>query len=241
MATCWEETALKLVINGDDLGYTKANTLGIIEAYRRGILRSTTALANSDYLEYAADKVCDCEGLGIGVHLTLTLGRPLTRGRSFVRPDGAFMGRNELYAAALDADAVYVEWKAQIERFIEVFGRMPTHLDSHHGVHDFNAQQLKVASRLASEYGLEMRRHGKFAFVPGFYGPTATVEALIALLQEHEGKDEGIEVMTHPGFCDLELYRASSYSVDRVRELDVLCDARLLEYVHDQGIELVHY
>lgn len=230
---------MKLVINGDDLGYTKANTLGIVEGYRRGILRSTTALTNSRYLEFARDATRDCPDLGIGVHLTLTLGSPLTAGRSFVGADGAFLPRKELYAADLDPDEVYAEWRAQIERFIEVFGHMPTHLDSHHSVHDFNERQLTVAKRLAAEYSLELRRYGRYTFVSGFFGPTATADALIGLLEEHAGED--IEIMCHPGFCDLELYRASSYNVHRVVELDVLCDDRVLAYVREHGIELAHY
>ena len=47
--------------------------------------------------------------------------------------------------------------------------------------------------------------------------------------------------MTHPGFCDLELYRASSYSTQRVHELDVLCSQEVLEYVEKHQIQLTHY
>lgn len=230
---------MKLVINGDDLGYTKANTLGIIEGYRRGILRSTTALANSRYLEFARDACADCDGLGIGVHLTLTLGSALTPNKTLTRPDGTFLSRREIYAADLDMDEVYAEWKAQVERFIEVFGRKPTHLDSHHGVHAFNAKQLSVARRVASDYGLELRRYGRFTYVDGFYAKTATADTLIALMEAHANDD--IEIMTHPGFCDLELYRSSSYNVQRVAELDALCDERVLAYVREHGVELTHY
>lgn len=230
---------MKLVINGDDLGYTKANTLGIIEAYERGILRSTTALANSRYLEWAAERTRECDGLGIGVHLTLTLGRPLTSGKSFAAESGEFLGARAIREAELDMNEVYAEWKAQVERFIEVFGRKPTHLDSHHGVHDFNEKQLAVAKKVADEYGLELRRYGRFAYVAGFWNETATAETLIQIMEEHAGED--IEIMTHPGFCDLELYRASSYSWQRVREVDALCDKRVLAYVQEHQVELCHY
>lgn len=230
---------MKLVINGDDLGYTKANTLGIVEGYQRGILRSTTALANSRYLEFAREVTADCEGLGIGVHLTLTLGLALTKNKTLSRADGTFLSRKEIYEADLDPDEIYAEWRAQIERFIEVFGRRPTHLDSHHSVHDFNQRQFAVARRLADEYGLEMRRYGRFTYVNGFYADTATPDTLIALMEEHAGED--IEIMTHPGYCDLELYRNSSYNVQRVRELDALCDERVLAYVREHNVELAHY
>ena len=230
---------MRFVVNGDDLGYTKANTLGIVEAYRKGILRSTTALGNSRYLEFAREAVRGCDELGIGVHLNLTLGRSLTAGRTFTAPSGDFLSRKEVYAAELDMAEVEAEWRAQIERFVEMMGRRPTHLDSHHGVHDFNERQLEVASKLADEYGVELRRYGRFAYVSGFWDQTATAETLLQIMAEHEGED--IELMCHPGFCDLELYRSSSYSTQRVRELDALCDERVLGYVEEHGVVLCHY
>ncbi len=231
---------MKLVINGDDLGYTMANTLGIIEAFSHGILRSTTALANSEYLLQARDLTKDLDGLGIGVHLTLTLGKPLTENRTLHDEDGSFYpGRTTIWKNDPDYQEIYREWKAQIERFIEVFGKMPTHLDSHHSVHDATPKAMEISRQLADEYGLQLRRYSRFRFVSGFYGPTATKQQLIALLQENIYND--IEIMCHPGFCDLNLYRSSSYSLDRVRELDVLCDPEVIQFVRDNNIELVHY
>ncbi len=230
---------MKVVVNADDFGYTKGNTAGIIEGYRRGIIRSTTALCNMPYLEWGKKLAEDCMDLGIGVHLTLTLGKSLTGVKSFTDAEGNFLSRKEIYAAELDMDEVYAEWKAQIERYIEVFGQLPTHLDSHHSVHDFNEKQKAVVLRLADEYGLYVRRYSPFTYVSGFYGPTATRETLIRLLEENKDKD--IEIMTHPGFCDLELYRESSYSTHRVQELDVLCSEEVLHYVNESGIELAHY
>ena len=110
---------MRFVVNGDDLGYTKANTLGIIEAYERGILRSTTALMNAKDIDFARRAVEGLDGLGVGVHLTLTLGSPLTAGRSITAPNGTFYGRKELYdrVDALDTEDVRREFKAQIESF----------------------------------------------------------------------------------------------------------------------------
>lgn len=231
---------MKLVINGDDLGYTMGNTLGIIEAYNKGILRSTTALTNSKYIERAHELTKDLDGLGIGVHLTLTLGRSLTQNRTLTDEEGNFFpGRKTIWEKDPDYDEIYREWKAQIDRYIEIFGHLPTHLDSHHSVHDATPEALEVARRLAQEYGLQLRRYGDYKFVPGFFGAMATVEDLLKILREHS--DEDIEIMTHPGFCDLELYKESSYSLNRVVELSVLCDDRIKQFVKDNGITLVHY
>ena len=233
---------MKLVINGDDLGYTMGNTNGIFQAYREGILRSTTALTNSKYFAEAMH-IAETEypGLGVGVHMTLTLGKPLTKNKTLTDPEtGEFYpGRKKVWEMNPDYDEIYNEWKAQIERYIEVAGHKPTHLDSHHSVHDATPQAYEVAKRLADEYGLELRRYSRYKFVAGFYGPLATKEVLIKLLEDH--KDEDIEIMVHPGWCDLELYRMSSYAAGRVQELDVLCDPEVIAYCGEHHIELVHY
>ncbi len=230
---------MKLVINADDFGFTKGNTEGIIEGHKQGIITSTTALCNMPYLEYGAELAKKCPQLGVGVHLTLTVGKPLSHGKSFCDEHGNFLDKRKIREAELDEEEVYVEWKAQVNRFIEVFHHLPTHFDSHHSVHDFNEKMLRAAKRLANELGVEMRRYGSFGYVTGFYGDMATRETLIRLLDEHRG--ENIEIMTHPGYCDLELYRISSYNTGRVKELDVLCAKEVLDYIKENKIELVHY
>ena len=233
---------MKLVINGDDLGYTRANTAGIFQGYEEGILRSTTALTNSKYFEEAMKEAEEKHpGLGVGVHMTLTLGKPLTDCPSLTNPEtGEFYpGRKTVWEKNPDYDEIYAEWKAQIERYIAVTGHRPTHLDSHHSVHDATEQAKEVSMRLAKEYGLQLRRYGDYKFVTGFYGPTATKETLLSILEEH--KDEDIEIMCHPGWCDLELYRMSSYSTGRLQELAVLCDPDVIRYVQEHNIELCHY
>lgn len=231
---------MKLIINGDDLGYTLANTYGIIEAYNNGILRSTTALTNSKYINEASELVKDLDGLGIGVHLTLTLGKSLTNNKTLTDENGFFFpGSKTIWQKEVDYDEVYNEWKAQIEEFIEIFKKMPTHLDSHHSVHDATEKALEVSQRLANEYNLQLRRYGNYKFVTGFFGPTVSRETLIKILSEN--LNDNIEVMTHPGYCDLELFRQSSYNLDRVKELDVLCSDEIKEFIKNNNIELVHY
>lgn len=230
---------MKLVINADDFGYTKGVTYGIIEGNKKGIIRSTTVLANSDHMLEMVALTKDLD-LGIGVHLNLTLGKPLTVNKTLTAEDGNFYkGRNTIWTMNPSYDEIYLEWKAQIERYIEVFGHKPTHLDSHHSVHDATKEAYAVSSRLAKEYGLQMRRYGSFKYVPGFYGEYATAENLIKIMDENA--DEDIEIMVHPAYCDLDLYRDSSYSLNRVKELNALCDPKVISYINEHHVELVHY
>ena len=67
----------RLIVNADDFGLTSGVSEGILAAHRHGIVTSTTVLVTSsigsDHLARARDSE-----LGIGLHVNLTLGRPLT-------------------------------------------------------------------------------------------------------------------------------------------------------------------
>lgn len=232
---------MKLIINADDFGYTKSICEGIIEGCQKGIIRSTTALSNMPYLHYGASLLSQVPQLGIGVHLTLTLGTSLTHGKTITTDGSHFKKKQQFYEELdrVDPEEVYQEFKAQIEKFIQIFQRKPDHIDSHHSVHDAKGI-LDISMRLAKEYDLPMRRYSEFSYTAGFYGETATVEHLIEILEEHSD-DEAIELMTHPGYCDLELYRQSSYHFGRVKELDVLCDQRILDYIKEHNIRITNY
>lgn len=232
---------MKLIINADDFAYTKGVTQGIMEGYHHGIIRSTTVLSNMPYLAYGASLVKDADELGIGVHLTLTLGDALTHGKTITTNGTHFKSRKQFYEELdhVDLQEVYDEFEAQIEHFIKVMKRCPDHLDSHHSVHDAKGL-LEVSIKLAKRYHIPMRRYANAIYVPGFYGETATVDDLIALILQHKD-EEAIEIMTHPGFCDLELYENSSYHTQRVVELSVLCDERIKEVLHKEHIDLTNY
>lgn len=231
---------MKIVINADDLGYTQGINYGIMEGVEKGIIRSTTALMCGAYIQQGFELANKHPELGVGVHLTLTLGHSLTNAPSITDENGNFYpGRTTVWSKDVNYDEVYHEWKAQIDKYIELFGHKPTHLDSHHSVHDANEKANQISLDLANEYGLQRRRYGDYKFVTGFYGDKATPETLIALFEANKGTD--IELMVHPAFCDLELYRWSSYSLNRVIELNALCDKKVFDYINDNHIELVHY
>ena len=231
---------MKVIINADDFGLTLGNTQGIYHAHKHGIVTSTTAMMNSPHIKYAEELSKQCPDLGVGIHLTLTSRKPLTNPKTLVDENGNFFRK----AAILydehdpDYDEIYAEWKAQMQKFISVFHRMPTHIDSHHHVHDWNDKALAVAQRLADEYGLKMRRHCEYTFVNEFYDDISK-ENLIKVLEKYKGQD--IEIMCHPGCIDLELYRISSYCNQRIKELDVFCDPEVIQYCKDNDIELIHF
>lgn len=128
----------KLIVNADDFGYSREVTDGIVHAHRNGIVTSTTLMANMDAWEYAVSLAPQNPALSVGVHLTLTQGRPILPPEqipSLVDEAGHFQSYPDLVRRAwrfkMDTDEIVEELSAQVRR-LEQAGLAISHADSHH-------------------------------------------------------------------------------------------------------------
>jgi predicted glycoside hydrolase/deacetylase ChbG (UPF0249 family) len=250
---------LKLIVNADDFGYTPGVTSGIARAHREGIVTATTMMANAADTDGAAGAARADRTLDVGVHLVTTYGRPLTpvaEVSSLVDETGHFPRLADLLrtGAPVAAEAL-VEYRAQYRRVRELIGREPSHIDTHHWVHDLPALEDAVLA-LAKETGAAARTHdgrqrARFRdagvrtpdrFVREFqHGGAVEIGSLLDLL-ERLAEDAGTaELMCHPAEPDEALLRGSSYAADRAVELDTLTDPRVKQEIERLGIELVDY
>ena len=72
------DVAKYVVVNADDLGITRSTNLAIRQAFREGIVTSASLMANMTAFQHALDHVVyQNPGLGIGIHLCLTSGKPV--------------------------------------------------------------------------------------------------------------------------------------------------------------------
>lgn len=148
----------RLIINADDFGYSVGVNHGIIDSYRRGVLTSTTLMPAMPGFEHAVGLAKENPGLGIGVHLTLTCGRPLLEGHKTLARENGDFPRKPYYLderTVIDLDEVEREWTAQIERVLAA-GIVPDHLDSHHHIHTYKGCE-SVFYALARRYHLPVR------------------------------------------------------------------------------------
>ncbi len=149
-----------LIINADDFGLTGGVTRGIIEAFKTGVVTSTSVLINEMIYEKITVNKDDCAKLGIGLHLNLTQGRsilPAVDVSSLVSFDGYFMKPEQLLAnpEKIHPAQVEKEWRAQIAAFRAIFG-VPDHLDSHHHIHLYPSL-FNIFCQLAIELQLPVR------------------------------------------------------------------------------------
>lgn len=242
----------KLIVNADDFGYSKGVNLGIIEAHTNGIVTSATLMANMPYSEHAAKLAHAHPNLGVGVHLVLTCGSPVSADvPSLVDKHGQFHSQQQLFSFAA-ATHIEREFNAQIQAFFAL-GLDPTHIDSHHHVHA-HEKIAPIVMRLAKQYGLPVRQtcnnfanlvmeqglHVTERFLAHFYGEGATKEHLLHMLDEAIGCD-AVEIMCHPAYVDAELLHSSSYNVERVRELAILTDPEIRDAVMKRRFKLTSF
>lgn len=241
----------KLIVNADDFGMTEGNTLATIICHESGILTSTTLMVNMPYAREAARLALKHPDLGVGIHLVLTIGRPLIEGaKSFTDENGNFRRPNSYEDGKPHArpKELYREWKAQIEKFIELMGKKPTHIDSHHHVH-LCPWHMEVTKRLAKEYDLPIRLQSYGEDYPyphsyligGFYDNTATLDYFSENNNYGLLDHEYAEVMCHPAFIDQRLLDISSYNVQRANEMRILRNPQVKAWIKENGIELINY
>lgn len=103
----------KLIINSDDFGYSNGVNYGIIDAYRNGILTSTTLMANMPGFNEAVKLKKEYPRLGVGVHLTLTCGKPLLKSHKTLVSENGEFNKLAFYKQdfAIDYEELYQELK----------------------------------------------------------------------------------------------------------------------------------
>jgi len=244
----------RLIVNADDLGRTVGINRGVVEAHRRGIVTSATVMVNYPGARAVAAIAQENPGLGLGLHVQLTGGPsslPPERLRSLVDAEGRLPSKPEGLRDP-DPAEVLAEARAQLARFQEILGRLPTHFDSHHHSHRTTAV-LEAVLTLGKETGRpvrnaspamaeRLRREGiktTDRFLEDFFGEDATLERLLLILGRLG--TGSAELMCHPAVVDDELRAGSGYAEPRARELLVLTSAEAKRAIRDAGIELVHF
>jgi len=153
-----------LIVNADDLGWTEGVNRGIVDAHRKGLVTSTSMLANGRAFESARAAAKSNPELGIGVHLNLSDGPPTADAeevRGLLNEAGELEDGPEslllrIASRSLALEEVDREWDAQIQK-VRGAGIEPTHLDGHKHVHMLPGL-FEIALRLARKHGIRAIR-----------------------------------------------------------------------------------
>ena len=260
----------QLIVQADDLAITHATTLGIVEGIVSGVVRATGIFTNRPDAAYAARALSGLKGVDIGIDLNFVTGSPLLPAGEvpgLVRPDGSFRSSHEIKATypvargegvylefevePFDQDQTLAEARAQVQRFLDLFGRPPAYVH-HHALTSVVTDQ--VLHEIADEYGLlamdDLIRFGRLPWVPNRwyttpFGPAEQCGAdpvtdfadELSAIRDHEVS----VLITHPGYVDAELLDISSFNIIRARDLQLVTSPRLRTMLEQEGVELASY
>jgi predicted glycoside hydrolase/deacetylase ChbG (UPF0249 family) len=241
-----------LIVNADDLGLCAGVDTGILETIREGIVTSVSLLVNPPHATELAPFVE--AAVSVGLHLNLTLGLPCSPAdglRCLVDQGGRFRTDGHEQLSELDAAEVRRELGAQVERFRELTGRHPSHLDFHKHLHRRDDAMLEIGIELARETGVPLRcvnepmrercRAAGCATTDHFIGDVrpAPYWTLERLRSELAALPPGItEMMCHPG-RDVGAIEGLWYLAERQTERETLISAEARELL--DGIELTSF
>jgi chitin disaccharide deacetylase len=149
----------RLIVNADDFGFTSGVNRAIIEAHSRGVVTSSTLMANGSAFAEAVELAKTAPRLSIGCHVVLIDGWPilqaeklpsLTTSRKF--RDGLKSFAARALAGRIDDGEIFTEAAAQIRK-IQSAGITVSHVDTHKHTHLF-PKILRPVLRAAQECGI---------------------------------------------------------------------------------------
>jgi len=156
----------RLIVNADDFGIAPGVNRAILELHAAEVLTSATLMAQAPATEEAVNMALAMPALGVGCHIVLVDGTPVSEPRNI--PSlvdrrtgalhatlGAFLKR--LYTARIRNAEVEAEAAAQIA-LLQSYGLRLTHVDTHKHLHMFPAI-LRPVLRAAKAAGIHAIRN----------------------------------------------------------------------------------
>jgi predicted glycoside hydrolase/deacetylase ChbG (UPF0249 family) len=130
-----------LIINADDFGLNEESTNNIHNCFLHGRISTTTAMVFMQDSERAA-KIASANKYEVGLHVNFTElftadnvnETEKYRQNKLVRFYSSNKYNRLLYNPFLSKD-VKLCFKAQLEEFVRLYGKMPSHIDGHHHIH----------------------------------------------------------------------------------------------------------
>ncbi|CAM2059272.1 chitin disaccharide deacetylase [Desulfovibrionales bacterium] len=246
----------RLIVTADDFGNSHGVCLGIAEAMLKGVVNATSAMVCvPPGLPYIVRYAPRLKGR-IGLHLQLTGGVPVlpaTRIPTLVRRNGYFANCPADMQRRVSQQEIYMEWMAQLNRLLSL-NIVPSHLDSHHHIHIWPqvfpvfcelARKLRIPARATDAKQARVLRRLGVPTVDAcqikWFHDNLSERTFMAVVDETFrciGGEGTVELMSHPGYVDPDLWIWSQYVQHRELELRVLTSPEVVRHLAAREIAL---
>jgi len=258
-----QQKMTRLIVRGDDMGFSHAGNEALIKCYKEGIERSIEIIVASPWFPEAVKLLRQNPTIDVGIHLALTSEwetvkwRPISDCASLKDSNGYFFPMvfpNKNYPGQSIKENkwniadVEKEFRAQIELAKKKIPGI-SHLSSHMGCTDLDKQVSALAEKLAKEYGLSNDIHGSGAQYIGYKGPHASsVEKVKSFLNMLDSLQPGATYVfvDHPAFDGPEMRAIYHIGYENVAEdrqgvVDLWTNPMVIEALKKRNIQLISY
>ena len=253
----------RLIVRGDDMGFSHAANEALIKTYKDGIERSVEVLVPSPWFPEAVKLLEKNPGVDVGIHLALTSEwetvkwRPLTHCQSLTDSNGYFYPmiwpnknypNKALKQHAWKLDEIEKELRAQIELAIKNIPRI-SHVSAHMGYEDMDKEVTVLVKKLVKEYNIDIDCRELGVNYIGYKGPSSTSEEkLKSFLNMLESLKPGQTYLfvDHPALDGAEMQAIyhigyENVAADRRGVVDVWTSPLVVETIKRKNIKLISY
>lgn len=252
---------MKLLIQADDYGITRAVADGIIFGIQKGVIKNTGVFINMPWATECVEKIRPyLNAIAFGIDLNTVQGPSLLGYEtvpSLCHEDGTYLSIKE--NKALDTEEnnfdhsnkeeLYKEYKAQVERFIELVGKKPDYIHAH----AYSTASIEKTQRLiAKEYEIPFSMD--FAKLPNAKMPSMSwytfgtssqqqEEDLLTYLLEDQNeylKAEYGYLITHCGYVDMDTMRLP-FNLCRIKDLEALTSNAYRAWLEKHHVDLITF
>ncbi len=253
----------RLIVRGDDMGYTHSGNLALIKCYRDGFQKSIEVIVPSPWFPEAVKMLKENPGVDVGVHLALTSEwenikwRPVTNCKSLTDSNGYFFPMvypNKNYPGqsikenAWNIEDIEKEFRAQIEIAVREIPQV-SHISGHMGCVNISEETKAVAKKLAAEYNIDIDLSDYGAEGVGYKGARQTgeekINSFISMLETLQPGKTYLFV-DHPGFDNAELQAVfhtgyEDVAKDRQGVTDLFTSKKVMSAIKTKGISIISY
>lgn len=249
---------VSLILRADDIGYSEAVNYGIEKSVKEGLIYSAGLMPNMPAAAHGL-KLLANTGICLGQHTNLCLGRPCadpTKVPSLLDEKGNLKSSRayrEAWARGEEftvLEEMVLEVEAQYFRFRELTGRDPDYFEAHAVI---SGNLNKALAMVAEQYHLPYFSTTPRTRTGSFKGKPITVCPMDSMRPDYNPWQSLKNAVTHatpgiphvfichPGYLDDYILHHSSLTINRTKEVAMLCDPAMRQWLEEQQVDLISY
>lgn len=250
--------AKRILVRADDVGYCRGVNYGIADSVWNGIIGSVGVMPNMPETQHGVD-LLKGSGVCFGMHTNVCLGKPCADPAKIpsLLDENGDLKSSRTYRDAwkkgeeiVSLDEMVIEIEAQYQRYLELTGEKPHYFEAHAVLNQNLARGLEI---VAEKYDLP--------YLPACFEPTGVqfkntvlITRMESMLLDYDPaeslkkavlaayKDNECPMFVcHPGYIDDYLMNHSSLVTPRPKEVAMLTDPAIRNWLEEQNVQLVTY